>query len=468
MIPTWRGSTRAHTPIPAAPPRSPPPSPISASRPRRRERRRDAAADGGLHSARAAGGARHLRGTRGHRLQRAQPSIGDAPPHGGQGGASHRAADDLRHARTRHRARRGARRARRIRRRRARHERRRYRHRIAQSHPQRLAQSARSAAQPPAARRLPRRSKTAAAAELDRARSRPQQRTLFRRAARRRQCGRAALPRCRPPVAGLLARARPSDGAAARGGGDDRRGWLGPHQQIVPSAGRVRAPIKNVRYCTATNSGERGVALITAVLITAVIAVAAVAMAAQQKLDVRRTANMIDGERAYVFALGVESWVQQVLARDRRDNQTDHLGEAWAKQLPAITVEGAVLAGRLEDLQGRFNLNNLVDKDKVSAVDVARFQRLLTSLAIDPNISNAVVDWIDPDADTTYPDGAEDAEYLRATPPYRAANRPMASASELLLVRGVTSEIYLKLAPVVAALPGRTAINVNTAPKAVF
>jgi len=230
----------------------------------------------------------------------------------------------------------------------------------------------------------------------------------------------------------------------------------------------VRAPIKIVRYCTATNGDERGVALITAVLITAVIAVAAVAMAAQQKLDVRRTANMIDGERAYVFALGVESWVQQVLARDRRDNQTDHLGEAWAKQLPAITVEGAVLAGRLEDLQGRFNLNNLVDKDKVSAVDVARFQRLLTSLAIDPNISNAVVDWIDPDADTTYPDGAEDAEYLRATPPYRAANRPMASASELLLVRGVTSEIYQKLAPVVAALPGRTAINVNTAPKAVL
>src|SRR3569623_920718 len=129
---------------------------------------------GGLHPARTAGGARHLRGARGHRLQRAQPSIGDAPLHGGQGGAPHRAADDLRRARTRHRAGRGTRRARRIRRRRARHERRRHRHRIAQSHPQRLAQSARSAAQPPAARRLPRRSKTAAAAELDRARPRPQ------------------------------------------------------------------------------------------------------------------------------------------------------------------------------------------------------------------------------------------------------------------------------------------------------
>jgi len=224
---------------------------------------------------------------------------------------------------------------------------------------------------------------------------------------------------------------------------------------------------KSVRYCAA-NKAERGVALITAVLITAVIAVAAVAMAAQQKLDVRRTANLIDGERAYTFALGVESWVQQVLVRDRRNNQIDHLGEDWAQRLPAITVEGAVVGGHLEDLQGRFNLNNLVDKDKPSAVDVERFQRLLGLLDIDTNIVFAIIDWIDPDADTSFPNGAEDAEYLRATPPYRAANRPMASASELLLVRGVTADIYQKLAPVVTALPTHTAINVNTAPAPVL
>lgn len=224
---------------------------------------------------------------------------------------------------------------------------------------------------------------------------------------------------------------------------------------------------KSVRYC-APASAQRGVALITAVLITAVIAVAAVAMAAQQKLDVRRTANLIDGERAYTFALGVESWVQQVLVRDRRNNQIDHLGEDWAQRLPAITVEGAVIGGRLEDLQGRFNLNNLVDQGKASPPDVERFQRLLGQLEIDPNLVFAVVDWIDPDADTSFPNGAEDAEYLRASPPYRTANRPMASASELLLVQGVKSEVYQKLAPFVTALPTRTAININTAPAPVL
>src|SRR3569832_537303 len=93
---------------------------------------------------------------------------------------------------------------------------------------------------------------------------------------------------------------------------------------------------KSVRYCAA-NKAERGVALITAVLITAVIAEAAVAMAAQQKLDVRRTANQIDGERANTIAKGEESREQQGLVRDRRNNQIDHLGEDWAQRLPAIT-----------------------------------------------------------------------------------------------------------------------------------
>lgn len=224
---------------------------------------------------------------------------------------------------------------------------------------------------------------------------------------------------------------------------------------------------KSVRYC-ATHEAQHGVALITAVLITAVITVAAVAMATQQKLDVRRTANLIDGERAYTFALGVESWVQQVLVRDRRNNQVDHLGEDWAQRLPPITVEGAVVGGHLEDLQGRFNINNLVDQEKPSPLDVERFQRLLGILGIDPDLVFAIIDWIDPDAETSFPSGAEDAEYLRATPAYRAANRPMASASELLLVRGVTADIYQKLAPLVTALPTRTTINVNTAPAPVL
>jgi len=89
-------------------------------------------------------------------------------------------------------------------------------------------------------------------------------------------------------------------------------------------------------------------------------------------------------------------------------------------------------------------------------------------VGLDPALADAVVDWIDPDSDVTQPAGAEDPQYLRADIPYRAANRPFVSASELLLVQGFTAEAYKTLQPFVAALPVRTTINVNTAPKEVL
>ena len=223
-----------------------------------------------------------------------------------------------------------------------------------------------------------------------------------------------------------------------------------------------------MRYSISARRQNQGVALITAVLITATIAIAAVAMAARQTLDVRRTSNIINGDRSYVFALGVESWAMQILMRDKRDNQTDNLSEDWALRLPPISVEGAVVTGHIEDMQGRFNLNNLLKDNKVSPLDMQRFQRLLTIVGLDPALADAVVDWIDPDSDVTQPAGAEDPQYLRADIPYRAANRPFVSASELLLVQGFTADAYKTLEPFIAALPVRTAINVNTAPKEVL
>lgn len=209
---------------------------------------------------------------------------------------------------------------------------------------------------------------------------------------------------------------------------------------------------------------QAGVALITAILVTALASVMAVAMVTHQQLDIRRTGNIIDSERAYVFALGIEAWASQwMLSRDPRDK--DSLDEGWAIGVPAMTVEDAKVAGHLEDLQGRFNINNLVkpDSGKQNTPEVERFKRLLEAFEINTNVANAVIDWIDSDQDTTFPDGAEDSEYMAQPTPYRAANMLMVSPSELLLVKGITPEIYAKLAPHVSALPVTTHINVNTA-----
>jgi len=101
-------------------------------------------------------------------------------------------------------------------------------------------------------------------------------------------------------------------------------------------------------------------------------------------------------------------------------------------------------------------------------VSIARFSLLLHALELDDDIVPAILDWLDADSDTRFPGGAEDDYYMGLEHPYRAANRAFSDLSELRLVRGVTDEIYARLAPLLCVLPARTDINVNLAPPEVL
>lgn len=210
---------------------------------------------------------------------------------------------------------------------------------------------------------------------------------------------------------------------------------------------------------------QRGVALITALLVVALATITAVAMASRQQLDVRRTGNLLQGDQAYAYALAVESWARVVLLRDAKDNLTDSLGDDWAQQLPPLAVPGGQVGGFVLDLQGRFNLYNLVKLQVTpeNDPDVLYFQNLLRVLGLDDQLVWAIMDWVDADFETRFPGGAEDDVYQSSQLPYRAANRPFQSVSELRLVTGIDAATWNALAPYVCALPSRTSLNVNTA-----
>ncbi len=220
----------------------------------------------------------------------------------------------------------------------------------------------------------------------------------------------------------------------------------------------------NGRYLSRPGKSQSGVALITALLVVAIVTVIATSMATRQQLDIRRSGNVLEHDQAYMFALGVESWGRSILIQDRRENAVDNLSEPWATVLPPLSVEGGKVAGHIEDMQGRFNINNLVKEDKPSAMDVQRFERLLKQLELNPSLSQAVIDWIDSDSEKISTDGAEDDEYLGHTPPYRTANNMINSISELRLINGFTKEAIERLSPFITALPTYTHININTAP----
>jgi general secretion pathway protein K len=209
---------------------------------------------------------------------------------------------------------------------------------------------------------------------------------------------------------------------------------------------------------------QDGVAIITALLIVAIATTVSITISTRLQLDVRRTGNMIAGDQAYLYTLAAESWSQRILRDDRQDNQTDHLGEDWAIELPPIPVDGGYILGKLTDMQSCFNLNNLLDADADTSQSRARLERLLANLGIDKDYVQGIIDWIDNDLQTTIPDGAEDVYYMNLDQPYRTANTRMLSVSELRLIKGFEdTEIYNTLLPHVCAYGVNTPINVNTA-----
>ncbi len=216
---------------------------------------------------------------------------------------------------------------------------------------------------------------------------------------------------------------------------------------------------------------QRGVALLIALLAVALAVILIASLLDRGELAYARARNVLRGEQAIAYSEGLEAYAAQVLMRDlEADRGLDTLSDAWAVPLPPQEVPGGRISARMIDRNGCFNLNNLSSdlSDEQRRVWRKRLQNLLVALELDPSLVGAIVDWIDPDADIDPISGAEDNAYLAQPVPYRAANRVFAHVSELRLVRGISGEVYARLAPEVCALPPGTSINLNTASVAVL
>jgi general secretion pathway protein K len=238
---------------------------------------------------------------------------------------------------------------------------------------------------------------------------------------------------------------------------------------------------------------QRGVALIIALILVALAAILATKLTFDGFLERRRAIGVLAAEQALHFGMGAEALAADALAQDQQNNQMTTLTGAWAQPTQPLPItpqddpEGepiGTLQGELEDMQGRFNLNNLAlltpgtgpqGSSTATTQDpeaLAQFQRLLQSVGLEPKWAGLARDWIDADDTPGNPDGAEDQIYTSQNPPYRTGNWPMLSPSELMNLPGFGADRYRKIAPYVTALPtlaGKpTTINICTAPAPVL
>jgi general secretion pathway protein K len=174
----------------------------------------------------------------------------------------------------------------------------------------------------------------------------------------------------------------------------------------------------------------------------------AISMKTETKLA--RNANS-EVELQWLGRSGVE-YCRWILAQQLaiRQEPYDALNQVWAGGAGGLGTSNSPLANVQSDVKlgnGHFTWK-IVDLERKMNINLApepMLQQALIRMGTDASsvtpIVSSIQDWIDPD-DTTHMEGAESSDYESLDPPYEAKNGPLDDISELLLIKGVTPDLY--------------------------
>ncbi|MBE2263369.1 MAG: type II secretion system minor pseudopilin GspK [Burkholderiaceae bacterium] len=213
---------------------------------------------------------------------------------------------------------------------------------------------------------------------------------------------------------------------------------------------------------------QRGAALLAAMLtVTLVATMAAAAMWQQWRSVEVESAERARVQSAWVL-LGALDWARLILREDARTGGADHLAEPWAVPLQEARLSSflamdsnntdntrdAFLSGSITDLQGKLNVTNLIDNNRLSEASVLAFSRLFDQLGVSPDqlslLTGGLLSATRAAVKTAESNTTDDAPLL----PQRV---------DQLTWLGLSAETVEKLKPHVTLLPERTTVNLNTA-----
>ena len=227
-----------------------------------------------------------------------------------------------------------------------------------------------------------------------------------------------------------------------------------------------------------------GVALILTILIVSLIVTLTLELNISMRSNIYAAANLSDGIKLGYVARSGFNGAQAVLYEDSSLGEVDTLRETWAQskilsENSAFLFDEGALVVEISDLSGKIQINRLVDKNgNYDDTQKRLLMRFLSSLEffLDPeqaeNLVDAIKDWIDADGEVTR-FSAEDSYYQGLERPYPCKNAPFEFPEELLLVKGITEELFYGtkerpgIAPYISTY-GDGKININTADLLVF
>ncbi len=243
---------------------------------------------------------------------------------------------------------------------------------------------------------------------------------------------------------------------------------------------RASRPLSPPAAGTAALS-EKGFALVTVLMIVTILVAAVVASSRATRTELQEAANLGDGIKLYYLAKSGVNGAQAILALDK--NNYDSLAESWAKA-DEFAAKASLLFGSgaltlvIEDEMGKIPLQRFYEGNKVNEPIRDMLLRLLKRPEFRlaggqaEEIVACLKDWLDPDDEVTS-GGAESPYYRALVSPYEAKNGPLDAVEELLLIKGITRELFWGTAKSPGlkkflTIWGDGKININTAPREVI
>jgi general secretion pathway protein K len=207
---------------------------------------------------------------------------------------------------------------------------------------------------------------------------------------------------------------------------------------------------------------EQGTVLLLVLVVVTLLTALLSDFAFSTLVDLRLAESFRDRTKAYYLAKGGVRFGRMLLQEDTNDH--DSRDETWAQAISGYPVGDGVVSIRIEDHDGRLNLNRLVtSQGNTDVVIKERLLRLFDALGINEGaeLTAALIDWLDPDDD---PEdlGAEADYYQGLASPYPIKNSALDELPELLRIRGFSPELLKQIAPHVT-IWGDRLVNVNTA-----
>lgn len=206
-------------------------------------------------------------------------------------------------------------------------------------------------------------------------------------------------------------------------------------------------------------TNREGVALLLVLLF--VVLLAAIVTDFMYKIHVE--ASLVSASNsdhdAYLAAKSGIATAMSVLHADRVANIEeredygvyDSLDEPWAQPSEIVSFNDDVVNITINDEYGKINLNALIYESTEGAEEeVHEVLRQIVSdifmlyLGLEEDPTDVILDWLDAD-DNPREMGAEGDYYESLDPPFSCKNGPMDSIEELLLLPGITPEIYFAI-----------------------